>query len=208
VIPESAQPDHLRIPFLENSKLDDPAIRARRENVLPDARERLRRLQDALLRSEERFRYAVQAEQNVIWELDVASERLTFEISGALCSVWGYAFTEGSASLGWWMERIHPQEREVLRASLVTALERAAMWTAECRFQCADGSYGYADNRPKMPRKSGVRRDQSVARRQNPLITQRSHNQADTPTPPAANVFSPPASTDSSPQALLDPASG
>lgn len=115
-------------------------------------REELRRAEDALRRSEERFRYAVQAEQEVIWDFDLRSKTVSFEVNEALRSLWGWDLPASSFPMEWWSERIHPDDREAVQASFVEAIAKGVTWASECRFQRGDGSYGYADHRAVIVR--------------------------------------------------------
>lgn len=116
--------------------------------ALAEKRERhLReRTQEALHRSEERFRYAAKATQEVIWDRDLVTDRMTF--NDALRTVWGYDMPGNECDARWWEERIHPEEREAVLQSLRTAIESGDdRWGSEYRFQRANKTYGNALHR-------------------------------------------------------------
>ena len=96
-----------------------------------------RRAQEALRASEERYRLAVRATNDAIWDLDPAT--------GIICWNETYAAAfgrppESGRSWQWWIDHIHPEDRERAVAGLRAAIEgREDSWTSEYRFQRADG---------------------------------------------------------------------
>ena len=122
------------------------------KRVLEERRERqLRRsAQQALLRSEERFRLAARATMEVICDLNPATETLTF--NEALSTLWGYECTDDPVPFSWWLERVHPDERDAIAASFNAALVSDERWMGEYRFQRADGSYSYVMDRALIVR--------------------------------------------------------
>ncbi|HET7712954.1 MAG TPA: response regulator [Thermoanaerobaculia bacterium] len=115
------------------------AIEERREKTLR------MRAQDELRRSEERFKFAAIATQEVIWDWNLETDQLWF--SDALAAVWGYSLPEHEVDSSWWEARIHPEDRERVVSSLRIALDAGERWSGEYRFERADGSYGYVNTR-------------------------------------------------------------
>ena len=99
-----------------------------------------RRAQEALQRSEERFQYAAQATQEVIWDWDVVSGKVSF--NDALGKVWGYLLESDPVTVEWREARIHPDDRQQVMASLRQAMLCESRWSAAYKFQRADGTYG------------------------------------------------------------------
>ena len=125
--------------------------------ALDERRERQLRVraQEALRRSEERFQYAAQATQEVIWDWDVASGKVWF--NEALKTVWGYNLQGDQISVEWWEQRIHPEDRPVILEALRWAIEGQTRWTGAYRFERGDGGYGHVLDRAVIIRDGGGR---------------------------------------------------
>ncbi len=95
---------------------------------------------EILRTSEERFRAVARATTDVVWDHDLRTNAVWW--SDGLQTIFGYSPEEASEILDWWLERIHPDDREATRLSLVTALaQRQPDWSASYRFRRDDGSY-------------------------------------------------------------------
>lgn len=93
----------------------------------------------ALRRSEERYRLASRATNDIIldWQRDI--DRVCW---GDAVETLGYPEAKDGTSQAWWLERIHPDERERVRVEVMTALQSDAEFsTSEYRFRKADGTY-------------------------------------------------------------------
>ena len=115
--------------------------------ALDERRERQLRkhAQLALQSSEERFQYAAQATQEVIWDWDIASRNVWF--NEALRTVWGHDLQGDQVSVDWWERRLHPDDRAVILESLRWAIEGQTRWTGAYRFERGDGTYGHVLDR-------------------------------------------------------------
>ncbi|TVR94324.1 MAG: PAS domain S-box protein [Wenzhouxiangellaceae bacterium] len=95
---------------------------------------------EILRTSEERFRAVARATTDVVWDHDLLSNQVWW--SDGLQAIFGYPPEEASEELDWWLQRIHPDDRDATRLSLVTAIaERRPDWNAKYRFRRSDGSY-------------------------------------------------------------------
>src|SRR5207302_4529874 len=96
--------------------------------ALDERRERQlrKRAQEALRRSEERFQFAVQATQEVIWDRDMARGMVSF--NDALEKVWGHRPETSEVPVEWWEARIHPEDRPEILASLEEAIRHDQRW--------------------------------------------------------------------------------
>jgi PAS domain S-box-containing protein len=123
--------------------------------ALDERRERnlRKRAQEALQSSEERFQYAAQATQEVIWDWDIASGKVWF--NEALKKVWGHHLDDDHVSVDWWEQRIHSEDRPVILEALRWAIERETRWTGAYRFERGNGGYGYVLDRAVIVRDSG-----------------------------------------------------
>lgn len=93
-----------------------------------------------ILRINERFRLVAKATNDAIydWNIDL-NEIKWYE---AFYQLFGYTAQEVGASLNWWADQLHPDDREPTINSLNKAIEQKhSNWLQEYRFRCGDGSY-------------------------------------------------------------------
>ncbi len=96
------------------------------------------RLQDALHRSEERFRRLVEQINVLPWEFDWDSGRFTY-VGPQAEAFSGYPPDAWTAE-NFWVDHIHPEEREEILHACRVASERDEDHSLEYRMICADGS--------------------------------------------------------------------
>ncbi|HEV2566966.1 MAG TPA: PAS domain-containing protein [Microvirga sp.] len=112
-------------------------------NLLGVALER-RTGEAALHETEERYRLAARATNDVIWDWDLRADRILW--NEAVTRLFGYAETETDGS--WWKDHIHPSDSERVIGSIQSAIASAhETWSAEYRFLRADGSDAYVFDR-------------------------------------------------------------
>ncbi len=98
-----------------------------------------RATEEQLARSDERYRLAAQATNDVLWDWDLATDQVMW--NAAKQSLLGYDQEPTPAT--WWKERLHPDDRAQVFTSIGAALAGdASAWSARYRFRRADGSYG------------------------------------------------------------------
>lgn len=94
----------------------------------------------ALRASEERYRLAALATNDVIWDFRPDSERI--EWNGAVEHVLGYPEAKSGTTRDWWTERLHPEDREPFLAKLSEIGGSGTnAWTQEFRFRTGGGQY-------------------------------------------------------------------
>ncbi|MHB9878788.1 bifunctional diguanylate cyclase/phosphodiesterase [Pacificimonas sp. ICDLI1SI03] len=94
----------------------------------------------ALRASEERYRLASLATNDVIW--DVRANCEVIEWAGAVEDVLGYPEMRSGTDRKWWINRVHPEDRPGVLAELESILHSGAnSWTQEFRFWAKDGRY-------------------------------------------------------------------
>lgn len=94
----------------------------------------------ALRASEERYHLASLATNEVIWEVRAESDLI--EWSGAVEEVLGYPEAKLGTSRMWWVDRIHPDDRDKVLAKLRSTMESGTgSWMHEFRFRTKAGVY-------------------------------------------------------------------
>ncbi len=112
-------------------------------NIIGGALERGRG-EVAIRATEERYRLAARATNDVIWDWDLVADRIRW--NEALTTLFGHTEVETEGS--WWKDHIHPDDRDSVVSSTeaLIASEREN-WTAEYRFLKADGSEAFVFDR-------------------------------------------------------------
>jgi PAS domain S-box-containing protein len=100
----------------------------------PDDRARLEACQ-------ERNHLLTLATHDVIWEWDLATDRVSW--NEAVETTFGYPRAEVGDDLAWWSERVHPDDRPRILEALRRKLEdpSARDWSAEYRFRHRNGRW-------------------------------------------------------------------
>jgi two-component system sensor kinase FixL len=111
-----------------------------------------RAAEQALRDAEQRYRLAVRATSDAVWDHDLVNG--TIDWSENTSGIFGTDLPLGRTSTGWWEERIHPEDKLPTLASLSDAIEGdETRWSATYRFLKDDGSYadmldrGFKDGR-------------------------------------------------------------
>jgi PAS domain S-box-containing protein len=110
----------------------------------------------ALRASEERFRIVARVTNDAIWEMDL--ETLRVEHADNFAAIFGYRPEDVGEDVAWWYQRIHPDDRARVDATL-------AAWRAsgddtcvgEYRFRRADGTWAHVFDRGMMMRDAAGR---------------------------------------------------
>jgi two-component system sensor kinase FixL len=90
---------------------------------------------------EARYRLAVRATNDAVWDHDIADGAIDWSDNAG--GIFGFGDTPiGRTSLSWWKERLHPEDRDKVAESLNRAIAGAdSRWSASYRFRREDGSY-------------------------------------------------------------------
>jgi two-component system, cell cycle sensor histidine kinase and response regulator CckA len=107
-------------------------------------------MDEALRQSERRFRLAIQATNDAIWDLDLVTGTVSW--NETYSTLYGRP-PETSKSWQWWIDRIHPDDRERTSGGLRSALSgNQSTWTCEYRFRRIDGAWAYIYDRAYIAR--------------------------------------------------------
>ncbi len=116
-----------------------------------------RRTAEAALReSEERFRLALRATRDLVWDWDLEADLVFWNEAAA--DVLGYAPEEMGTTGAWWSGQIHPDDRERVMAGIHAAIDaRTEGWSAEYRFRRKVGGWVDVFDRGYLLRGDGGR---------------------------------------------------
>ncbi|WP_400191391.1 PAS domain S-box protein [Hymenobacter sp. B81] len=99
------------------------------------------RAAEALLLSNERFRYAIRATSDAIYDWNIPADSLYW--GEGLETLFGYSLTENPKALDQWSDAVHPDDAPRITDGLNALLAdpQAQKWQEEYRFRRADGSW-------------------------------------------------------------------
>ncbi len=106
-----------------------------------------RRLQLAVQESEERFRLAMDASNEGLWDWSVDSDQIYY--SPGLARMLGYGPAEIGTRAADWLDLIHPDDREAVRTETARMLDRLGYFSLELRLRRKDGGVFWGLSRGK-----------------------------------------------------------
>jgi len=102
----------------------------------------------------ERYRLVMEATNEVLWDWDLVSDQVT--VSEAVRTVLGHDPDATRTTGAWWLERVHPDDRARVQASLQALFASDASHREdEYRFRRGDGSYAIVFDRGVVVREGG-----------------------------------------------------
>jgi PAS domain S-box-containing protein len=105
-----------------------------------------RHAEQEMRKAEERFRLVSQATNDVVWDLDFATEQTWW--NEAITHQFGYLPEQVDSGPDWWRDRVHPEDRDALLEVVYRELANGCrFWAQEYRFARADGSYMHIHDR-------------------------------------------------------------
>jgi PAS domain S-box-containing protein len=114
-----------------------------------------RRAAEAVLReTEQRYRLVARATNDAVWDWNLVTGRVDW--NEALYVLFGYGPDEVEPSGGWWIDHIHPEDRDRIETAIHAVIDGGGdNWTAEYRFRRADGSFAGVFDRGHVFRDEG-----------------------------------------------------
>jgi len=95
---------------------------------------------------EQRFEYVARATNDAIWDRNLINNQGWW--GGGFYKLFGYQPGEVQPDRHWWVEQIHPQDRDRVMYGINAAVESGdEHWSAEYRCRRADGSYAFVFDR-------------------------------------------------------------
>jgi PAS domain S-box-containing protein len=111
-------------------------------------------MEEALRQSEERFRLAIKATNDAIWDVDLKTGRVSWNDTYSVV----YGRPETADSYQFWIDRIHPEDRARTVDDFHAAIGgRASSWSCEYRFRRVDGEWAYVYDRAYIGRDASGR---------------------------------------------------
>ncbi|MBU8539408.1 ATP-binding protein [Falsiroseomonas tokyonensis] len=119
---------------------DMAALAERMRALAGTLRPLLRRLRDAeeIALNEQRFRLVARATAEIVWDLDLAIDRLW--LGEEFREQFGHALPDPPPGLGWWAALVASEDRDRVLASRQAAIAAGRPWREEYRLRRADGS--------------------------------------------------------------------
>lgn len=91
-------------------------------------------------KNHERYKFVINATSEAIWDYDIQTSDIYR--SDAFYKISGYNKEEVENKLNWWIDKIHPEDKEAVEANIHNALNSGKTnWEDEYRFLYADGTY-------------------------------------------------------------------
>jgi PAS domain S-box-containing protein len=123
------------------------------EQRVQERTKELARTSEELRLANERFQMAGRAVNSVIFELDLANKKVV--MARGIQEVFGYSEEGTERPLSWWLEKVHPEDRERLEQELRrSARDSSGDFYSEFRFQKKDGDYRHILDRALIIRDS------------------------------------------------------
>lgn len=93
-------------------------------------------------KNHERYKFVINATSEAIWDYDIQTNDIYR--SDAFYKISGYTKEQVGSTLDWWIEKIHPEDRDAVELNIYNALNSGKTnWQDEYRFLYADGTYRY-----------------------------------------------------------------
>lgn len=96
--------------------------------------------ENRLRETEERYRLVSQAAMEVIWDLDLATNEITF--NDAISAVFRHDIANINTTSEWWRDQVHPDDYQRVSQALAALIQgKDERYSGEHRFRRGDGTY-------------------------------------------------------------------
>ncbi len=103
-------------------------------------------IEEELRESQERFQLIASATKEAVWDWDLRTDRVWH--NEAYCRTFGVPDEAGVGTIEWWRQRVHPEDRERILASIpAPVVDGHQQWVMEYRFRRTDGTYAQVFDR-------------------------------------------------------------
>jgi PAS domain S-box-containing protein len=110
-----------------------------------------KKAEEDLEQTVERYRLVTQATNDAIWDWDLMADHVLW--NEALFTGYGYSPADVEPTGGWWIKRLHPDDRERVERDIRSVIGSTAReWSHEYRFLRANGQYADVLDRGYMVR--------------------------------------------------------
>jgi PAS domain S-box-containing protein len=114
-------------------------------NLLATAIER-KQAEEALRKSEERFRLVAKATNDAVWEWNIVTNEVWW--NEGVTTLFRYPPDEVAPGIDWSHQNVHPDDRNRILSGVHAALKSNQLtWRDEYRYRCGDGSYAFVVDR-------------------------------------------------------------
>ncbi|HEX9444899.1 MAG TPA: PAS domain S-box protein, partial [Candidatus Binatia bacterium] len=102
--------------------------------------------EEALERSEERFRIVARATNDAIWDWNLKTDEVWWNEFAS--TLFRHPAHKVGATVDWWFQNLHPEDRERIVSGIRAAIDGGQQnWRDEYRYRCGDGSYAFVVDR-------------------------------------------------------------
>ncbi|MFH1615506.1 MAG: ATP-binding protein [Planctomycetota bacterium] len=105
-----------------------------------------KQVEEALGQSEHRFRQLISSSPTIIYTCETSDDYATTFVSGNIKDQFGYNTSEFTQNRRFWIDNIHPDDRERVLRGLGEIAEKG-ICVCECRFRHKDGSWRWVQNK-------------------------------------------------------------
>ena len=108
--------------------------------------EKLKRTNEEIKESNEKYDIVAKATSDTIWDWKIQEDSINW--NKGIESVFGYNPAEVGKTSKWWFDKIHPEDSIRMSIKLYSFIEqKTEKWQDQYRFKCADGTYKYVLDR-------------------------------------------------------------
>ena len=109
-------------------------------NLIERERQGVALAEEALIESEQRWKFAIEGSGDGVWDWDISSDEAKYSLRWK--EMLGYAEGDILPNNQEWVDRIHPEDQSYVAASMQAYLDgKTSIYVVEYRLRCKDDSY-------------------------------------------------------------------